>query len=83
MKNRILVISFILLGSALCVPAQVIVPVNGVTPALTAVTINNSAGDQFDPHVSGDWAAYTSDTGIRYYNFATNTDAAKIGRAHV
>jgi hypothetical protein len=56
--------------------AQVIVPVNGTAPTLTPVTINSSAGDQFDPHVSGDWAAYTSDTGIRYYNFATNTDAA-------
>lgn len=56
--------------------AQVIVPVNGVAPTLTSVTINGTTGDQFDPHVSGDWAAYTSDTGIRYYNFATNTDAA-------
>ncbi len=55
--------------------AQTVVPVNGVTPALTSVTINAQPGDQYDPHVSGDWAAYTSDLSIRYYNFATNIDA--------
>src|SRR5690349_4558625 len=56
--------------------AQTAIPVNGGSPTLLPVTINSSTGDQFDPHVSGEWAAYTSDTGIRYYNFATNTDAA-------
>ncbi len=40
------------------------------------VTINASAGDQFDPHVSGDWAVYTSDLSIRYYRFSTGVDAA-------
>jgi Tol biopolymer transport system component len=50
-------------------------PLNGVTPALTSVTINAGPGDQNDPHVSGDWAAYASDLSIHYYNFATNTDA--------
>jgi hypothetical protein len=54
---------------------QVIVPVNGVTPTLVPVTINASAGDQNDPHISGDWLSYASDTSIRYYNFATNIDA--------
>ncbi len=57
-------------------PPQAIVPVNGLTPTLTPVTINNLAGDQYDPHISGDWVSYTSDLSIRYYNFATNTDAA-------
>ena len=57
---------------------QTIVPVNGVTPTLNEITIDNSTGDQFDPHVSGDWVAYTTDSpgpnySIRYYNFATNT----------
>lgn len=56
-------------------PARAIVPVNGVPPTLTPVTINNGAGDQTDPHISGDWVAYTSDASIRYYNFTTNTDA--------
>src|SRR5450759_4841610 len=53
----------------------VVVPVNGTPPTLISVTINNGAGDQTDPHVSGDWAAYASDLSIRYYNFATNIDA--------
>jgi hypothetical protein len=60
----------------LAATGQVVVPVNGVMPTLTPVTINNGAGDQYDPHVSGDLAAYTSDLSIRYYNFATDSDAA-------
>lgn len=55
---------------------QAIVPVNGVPPALTPATVNIGAGDQYDPHISGDWASYTSDLSIRYYNFASNSDAA-------
>lgn len=54
---------------------QVIVPVNGAAPTLTPVTINNGAGDQNDPHISGDLVAYASDFSIRYYSFATNVDA--------
>jgi hypothetical protein len=44
----------------------------------TPVTINISDGDQTDPHVSGDIAAYTDIAGstIRYFNFATHVDAA-------
>jgi Tol biopolymer transport system component len=57
-------------GSALAV-----VPVNGPAPTLSPVTINASPGDQTDPHVSGDWAAYSDGHGIRYYNFATGLDA--------
>jgi hypothetical protein len=53
---------------------QAIVPVNGVTPTLASVTVNNGAGDQYDPHVSGDVAAYTSDLSIRYYRFSTGID---------
>lgn len=56
--------------------AMAVVPVAYPPPALTEVTINNSAGDQTNPQVSGDWAAYTSDLGIRYYNFTTGADAA-------
>ena len=52
-----------------------VVPVSYPPPVLNPVDINVSAGDQFDPHVSGDWVAYTSDVTIRYYNFATNVDA--------
>jgi Tol biopolymer transport system component len=57
-------------GSALAV-----VPVTGATPTLTPVTINSGPGDQTDPHVSGDWAAYTDNVAIRYYNFSTGVDA--------
>src|SRR5439155_10921762 len=53
-----------------------VVPVTGATPTLTSVTINAGSGDQFNPRVSGDWAAYTSDAGLRYYNFSTGIDAA-------
>ncbi|MGH8657566.1 MAG: hypothetical protein ACREV4_03530 [Gammaproteobacteria bacterium] len=43
---------------------------------MTAVTINNGAGDQYDPHVSGDFAAYAMDLAIRYYRFSNAADAA-------
>ena len=52
-----------------------VIPIIGTPPTLISVTINNSVGDQFDPHVSGDWAAYTSANTIRYYNFVTPADA--------
>jgi hypothetical protein len=52
-----------------------VVPVNGTPLMLTPVTINAGPGDQNDPHVSGDWASYASDTTIRYYNFGTSSDA--------
>jgi len=55
--------------------ALAVVPVNGTTPTLTPVVIDISPLDQFDPHVSGDWAAYTSEVELRYYNFTTNTYA--------
>ncbi len=75
MKNLTLLISLIFVLSCGSAFAQSIVPVNGAPPTLTPVTINAGAGDQNDPHISGDWVAYTSDLSIRYYNFATNTDA--------
>src|SRR5881394_3043852 len=79
-KNRCIclnLIAFFLLmfvAGAHSALAQTVIPVNGVTPTLLPVTINTSPGDQFDPHVSGDWVAYTSDLGIRYYNFVTGID---------
>jgi len=75
MKKNILIICTILFTMNLTAAAQVVVPVNGVTPTLTPVTINASAGDQNDPHISGDWVAYTSDFSIRYYQFSTAVDA--------
>jgi hypothetical protein len=57
--------------------AQAVVPVNGVTPTMTSVIIDNTSGNQYDPHVSGDWAAYSDETdhSIRYFNFVTNAHA--------
>jgi Tol biopolymer transport system component len=67
----------LLLATMVLLPAVVlaVTPVNGTSPTLTPVTINATAGDQYDPHVSGDWSAYTSDISIRYYNFTSHADA--------
>lgn len=74
--NKLLLIGSILFSLTTSAIAQVIVaPVNGPPPTLASVTINNEPGDQFDPHVSGNWVVYTSDDSLRYYNFATNTDS--------
>jgi hypothetical protein len=45
---------------------------------VTPVTINDSGGDQTDPHVSGDLVSYTdtATSQIRYYRFSTGIDAA-------
>lgn len=76
MKNLILrALALLIVGVGTNAFSQAIIPINGVTPTLTSVTVNNGAGDQYDPHVSGEWASYTSDLSIGYYSFATNTDA--------
>jgi hypothetical protein len=57
-------------------------PVNGGAVTFTQVTINDSVGDHFDPHVDGELAAYSSvsEVGfdffeqIHYFDFATSTD---------
>ncbi len=68
----------LLLAMTVVVPAVAlaVVPVTGAPPTLTPVTINAGPGDQYDPHVSGDYSAYTSDLSIRYYRFSTAADAA-------
>lgn len=50
-------------------------PSDGGPLTLLPVTINASSGDQFDPHVSGDLAAYTAGPNIRYYDFFSAADA--------
>jgi HYR domain-containing protein/WD40 repeat protein len=57
------------------VVSEAVIPVNGIPPTLTPVTINAGSGDQNDPHISGDLVAYASDFSLRYYSFLTNTDA--------
>src|SRR5262245_52884574 len=53
-----------------------VIPLNGGMAGGTRVTINNGAGDQTDPHVSGDLAVYSdiSSYSIRYYSFLTGID---------
>lgn len=64
------------------VAAMAVTPVAGSTPAYTQVTVNNGAGSSFDPHVSGDIAAYTHDNkdglgnAIHFYRFSTGVDSA-------
>ena len=71
--SLILVILVISCGAALA--QTVLVPVNGPPLQITHVAINLGPGDQTDPHISGDWVAYTSGQTVRYYNFSTATDA--------
>lgn len=49
-------------------------PSDGGPLALLPVTINAASGDQYDPHVSGDLAAYTAGSTIRYYDFFSAGD---------
>lgn len=60
-------------------PVVALSPSDGGPFTLLPVTINASAGDQFDPHVSGDLAAYTGGANIRYYNFFSGNDAQVPG----
>ena len=41
-------------------------PANGGDAGGTTITINNSAGEQLDPHVSCDLAVYTDTTAASY-----------------
>lgn len=59
--------------------AYAVVPVVAPTPPFLSVPINAAPGDQYDPHVEGDVAAYTADPAIRYYRFSTAVDAAVPG----
>jgi HYR domain len=69
--------ALVLVALAAFIPAaaRAVVPANGMAPVLTPVSINANVGDQSDPHVSGDWAAYTDGVSIRYYNFVSTADA--------
>ena len=57
-----------------------VTPTDGGVLTLTKVTINADAGDQFDPHVDDDLAAYSevpvsaTEQHIRYYRFSTKED---------
>jgi hypothetical protein len=75
-KGALCLLALLTLGVVTPATLTAVVPVTQAPPVFTPVTINSGPGDQFDPHISGDWVAYTSDVGIRYYNFSTNIDAA-------
>jgi hypothetical protein len=51
-------------------PAQVVVPIPGPALTVNVVAVNDAAGGQTDPHVSGDWVSYTDNSvyGIRFQN---------------
>jgi hypothetical protein len=59
-------------------------PVNGSLVGGTTTIVDNSPGQQLDPHVSGDLAAYTDENGgspiIRFYDFL---DPASSARSHL
>jgi hypothetical protein len=67
--------SFVLLAATPNGVAAV-VPSSGGAVTATNYPINVGAGvDAYDPHVSGDLAAYTADSKIRYYDFLSGIDA--------
>jgi hypothetical protein len=57
---------------------QQVVPPPAIPVTAPVVTLNNSPGDQTDPHVSGDLASYTdgADSTLHYYRFSTGLDTA-------
>jgi hypothetical protein len=59
--------------------AGAVVPANGGDAGGTTSTMNNGPGDQTEPHVSGNLAAYTvkdfvAGSAIHYFDFATGND---------
>src|SRR4051812_22743149 len=55
---------------------QQVVPPSPIMVNSPIVTINSGPGDQTQPHVSNDLAAYTdvADAQIHYFRFSTSTD---------
>src|SRR6266850_2352537 len=76
----------VVLACLLALPAVAlaVTPVDGGSvggPVTTMTPVNAGPGEQNDPHVSGDLAAYTDGTPltsqtIRYYRFSTGADQA-------
>lgn len=73
----------LLLGGAMPGAALGVSPVDGGAIQIFPVVINDGAGDQYDPHVSGNYVSYTSlgnfDSTIRLYDFLTGTDIQVAG----
>lgn len=75
-RRRLRLLAVLTLVALLPAGVRAVVPVTQPPPTIVPVDINIGPGDQYDPHVSGEWAAYSSDSTIRYYNFLTGVDAA-------
>jgi hypothetical protein len=80
LPNASLVLGALLGVMSLPAAAQTIVltPLIGPQLTVTPVAIDNSSGDQTDPHVDGDLVSYTdtATSAMRYYRFSTGVDAA-------
>jgi hypothetical protein len=75
-RSALVAVIAVLSVVALSVQLRAIVPIDsGTLSVVLPVTINAGSGDNYDPHVDGDVASYTSDPdGIRYYDFVTGFD---------
>ena len=82
MRRHRMVVTVVLVGLAVPVSPlraqQALTPPAGIVVTSPVVTINNSPGDQTDPHVDKNSVAYTDvpSSQIRYFDFLTQTDAA-------
>ena len=80
--NRYSISTLAMLAIVVILPSvsaqQQIVPPAPIQIATPIVTINNSTGDQTDPHVSKDLAVYSNfaDHTVHYYTFSTGIDIA-------
>jgi hypothetical protein len=67
--------------------AGAIVPANGGDVGSSTIAVNNSAGDQSEPHVTGNLAVYTDRSSIfapgtiHYFDFPAGSDSAVPGGA--
>jgi hypothetical protein len=68
-------VAIVLIVSAGPTSALAATPTDGGPITLLPVVINAGSGDQYDPHVNGDLAVYTSENNVRYYDFFTGNDA--------
>jgi len=73
-RGGALLASILLAITSLATPVLAVSPSDGGPVTLLPVTINAGPGDQYDPHVNGDLAVYTSDQNVRFYNFFTGDD---------
>lgn len=60
--------------------AQVVIPIPGPALDVYQVTVNDGAGGQTDPHLSGDWVSYTDNlaNGIRFQNLDLGTVSDRL-----